>query len=134
MLDLFRLLVVVFLIMHGLVHLVWFLASWTSIRLGFGDGAWILPGEFTIDGKAGKLWGLGALVVLALFSLAAFGLLLKEGWWAGIANLGIFLSFGVVVPWWRQSPGSVGVTAVITNLVLMFLLALPVGVELTAAS
>ena len=66
MLDLFRLLVVVFLVMHGLVHLIWFLASWTSIRVGFGDGAWILPGNLTIKSKVGKLWGIGALAALGL--------------------------------------------------------------------
>jgi hypothetical protein len=132
MLEVFWLLVVAFLFMHGLVHLLWFLASWTSVRLGFGDGNWILPGEVTIGSKVGKLWGLAALVVLAFFTVAAVGLLLKEDWWSGAANIGLFLSYGVVVPWWRQSPGSVAITAVFTNILLMFLLALPLSVDLTA--
>ena len=38
MTDLFRILVVVFLAMHGLGHVIWFLAAWTRCRSGFGEG------------------------------------------------------------------------------------------------
>ncbi len=130
MLELFRILVIVFLVMHGLVHVLWFIASWTHFRSGFGDGRWILPGEVTIRSPLGKLWGIGSLVVLALFLLGALGLALGLPGWVNPTNIAIFLSYGVVVPWWRQSPGSIGVTAVITNLALMFLLALPLAVDM----
>ena len=124
MLDIFRILVIVFLLMHGVAHIIWFLASWTSIRTGVGDGSWILPGDVTIRSPIGKLWGLGALVVMALFVAGAVGLLLGEPWWANATNLGTFLSFGVVVPWWRQAPGSTAIYSIIANLILMFVLAL----------
>jgi hypothetical protein len=131
MLEFFRILVIAMLCIHGLLHGIWFLASWTSIRTGFRDGAWVLPGEFSIRSPLGKLWGLGALVVLALFSLGAIGLVAGDPGWTNVTNLRVFLSFGVVVPWWRQSPGSVGVSAVITDLVIMFLLALPLAEDIT---
>jgi hypothetical protein len=133
MLDLFRVLVVLFLIMHGMVHLLWFLSSWTSVRTGFRNGPWVLPGDVTIRSPIGKIWGLGGVVVFVLFSLGALGLVLREPAWANWTNLGVFLSYGVVVPFWRQSPGSVGVTAVVVNILLMFLLALPLADELIAA-
>lgn len=133
MLEFFRILVIVFLVMHGLVHVIWFVASWTGIRTGFGDGAWILPGEVTIGSPLGKVWGIGGLVVLGLFVLGAIGLAAGAPGWINPTNLAVFLSFGVVVPWWRQSPGSVGVTAVVTNLALMFLLALPIALDMVAA-
>jgi hypothetical protein len=119
--DIFRLLVVVFLWAHGLAHIIWFLASWTSVRTGVGDGPWILPGDITIHGRIGKALGLLALIVLVLLVTAGTMLLADLPNWRLIANLGVFLSYAVVVPWLRQAPGSWGVTSVIANLVLMFL-------------
>jgi hypothetical protein len=119
--DLFRLLVVALLCLHGLTHVIWFLASWSSVPTGVRDGAWILPGDITIRGRAGKVFGLLALVVVILFVMAALMLLAGASRWSGVANLGIFLSFGVVVPWIRQGPGSWPAMAVVANLILMFL-------------
>ncbi len=121
MLDLFRILVAVMLVMHGLSHIIWFLASWTSVRTGVGDGPWILPGDVTIKSPLGKALGLLALVVVVVFVTAGAMLLAGLADWNGIANIGIFLSYGAVVPWLRQSPGSWGVTTVIANVILMFL-------------
>jgi uncharacterized membrane protein YphA (DoxX/SURF4 family) len=119
--DLFRLLVAVMLVMHGISHIIWFLASWTSVPTGVGDGSWILPGEVTIRGRIGKALGLLALIVVVVFTTA--GLMLAAGLetWNGVANIGVFLSYAAVVPWLRQGPGSWAVTSVIANIVLMFL-------------
>lgn len=119
--DLFRLLVCTMLLMHGLSHVIWFLAAWTTVPTGVGDGAWILPGEVTIRGRIGKALGLLALVVVAVFTTAALMLLSGSETWNGLANVGVFLSYAVVVPWLRQGPGSWPLTSVIANIVLMFL-------------
>lgn len=132
MTDVFRILVVVFLAMHGLGHIIWFLAAWTPIRAGVRDGPWILPGNVTIRSPIGRLLGLLALVVLIAFVVAAVGLLSKEPWWAALTEIGVYLSFVAVVPWLRQSPGTTPINAIIANLVLMFLLALPLSVDITA--
>jgi hypothetical protein len=124
MLEAFRILVVIFLLMHGAAHIIWFLAAWTQVHTGVGKGSWVLPGEVTIRSPIGKLWGLAALVVIALFTLGAVGLLFQQPGWPNITNLGVFLSFGVVVPWTRQAPGSIAIYAIVANLILMFLLAL----------
>jgi len=132
MLDAFRLLLSALLCMHGLLHLIWFLAAWTPVRAGVRDGAWVLPGDVTIRSPIGKVLGLLALLVVAIFIFAAAGLLLKQIWWAGWAEVGVFLSFGAVVPWLRQSPGSTALTAIIADIVLMFVLALDLSVDVTA--
>lgn len=134
MLDLFRLLVVVLLAMHGIAHLLWFAAAWTPIRTGFGEGAWILPGDVTIRSPFGRVLGALAVLVTITFVLAAIALLLQQPGWTSIANTGIFLSFGAVVPWMRQSPGSSAITIVIADIVFMFLLALPLSVDLTGGA
>ena len=117
----FRILVAIMLLMHGVSHVIWFLAAWTSVPTGVGDGKWILPGEITIRGRVGKALGLLAPIVVAVFTVAGLMLLAGLAGWNGIANIGIFLSYGVVVPWIRQGPGSWPLTSVIANVILMFL-------------
>jgi hypothetical protein len=120
-LDLFRLLVAIVLVMHGLSHILWFLASWTSVPTGVGGGKWILPGDITIRGRVGKALGLLALIVVTVFTAAGVMLLAGMEDWNGIANIGVFLSYAVVVPWIRQGPGSWPLTSVLANIILMFL-------------
>lgn len=134
MTDLFRILVVIFLAMHGIGHIIWFLGAWTSFKVGVKDGPWILPGNITIRSPLGKIWGLLALLALVVFISAAVALLGMDDTWRQLANLGVIVSFIAVVPWLRQSPGSTPINAIIANLVLMFLLALPLSVELTGAA
>jgi hypothetical protein len=132
MTDLFRVLVAIFLVMHGLGHVLWFLAAWTPVRSGFGTDRWILPGEVTIRSPLGKLWGIVALVVVLLFVAAAMALLAGSLNWRAMANSGVVLSFGVVVPWARQAPGWTAINAIVADLVLMILIALPLSVDMVS--
>jgi hypothetical protein len=132
MTDLFRILVVLFLAMHGIGHVIWFLAAWTRVRSGFGSGRWILPGDVTIRSPLGRLWGIFALVVTLLFVGAAMALLAGALSWRAMANSGVILSFGVVVPWARQAPGWTAINAIIADLVLMILIALPLSVDIVS--
>lgn len=131
MLELFRLLLVVFLVMHGIGHSIWFLAAWTPVRAGVRDGSWVLPGNVTIRSPIGRVLGLLALAVVVIFVVAGIGLLLRQPWWAAWTEVGVFLSFGAVVPWLRQSPGTTALNAIFANLALMFLLAIDLSVEVT---
>lgn len=119
--ELFRVGVAVLLIMHGASHVIWFLASWTSVRTGVGDDAWLLPGDITIRGRIGRALGLLALIAVAVFVSAGLMLLAGMETWNGVANIGVVLSYAVVVPWLRQGPGSWPLTSLAANLVLMFL-------------
>ena len=119
--DAFRILVALMLVMHGVSHVIWFLSAWTSVNTGVGDGKWILPGEITIRGRVGKALGLLALIVVFMFVTAGLMLLAGMENWNGIANIGIFLSYGVVVPWVRQGPGNWPLTSIVANIILMFL-------------
>ena len=132
MLDLFRVLLALLLVMHGLLHLIWFLAAWTSVHTGVGDGPWMLPGQVTIRSAIGKVLGLVALTATALFVFAALGLALKQPWWAAWAEMGVFFSWASVTPWLRQSPRSTATSALVADIVLMFVLALDLSLEVTA--
>ncbi len=128
--DFFRILVAFMLVMHGVSHVIWFLSAWTSVNTGVGHGKWILPGEITIRGRVGKALGLLALVVVALFTTAGFMLLAGMEGWSGTANIGIFLSYGVVVPWIRQGPGNWPLTSVVADIILMFLVTPEISSEI----
>ena len=130
MTDLFRILVIVFLALHGIGHVIWFLAAWTRVRTGFGEGRWILPGDVTIRSPLGKLWGLVALLVMLLFVAAALALLSGSLTWRSLANTGVILSLGIVAPWARQAPGWSAINAIIADLVLLILVALPLSVDM----
>ena len=132
LLETFTLLVAVMLCMHGVSHGLWFMASWTSVETGVGDGPWILPGDITIKGRVGKALGLLALIVVFVFVTAALMLLANLPEWRSVANVGVFLSYGVVVPWLRQGPGQWPLTSVMANIILMFLLALPISVDIAS--
>ncbi len=132
MLDLFRVLLVVMLCLHGITHIIWFMAAWTKVDVGVRDGPWILPGNVTIRSPIGRVLGLLALVALVVFLVAAGALLLQLPGWRSVANIGVFLSYGAVVPWLRQSPGSWALTTVAANIVIMFLLALPLSMDVTS--
>jgi hypothetical protein len=131
--ELFRFLVVVFMLMHGVGHVIWFLAAWTPIRAGVGDGVWSLPGNVTIRSALGRVWGALALLALVLFVWAAMALLAGSLSWRGLTLLGIVASFVAIGPWRRQSPGSTWLMAILADLVLLILLALPLSVEITRA-
>jgi hypothetical protein len=131
--ELFRLLAVTFLAMHGIGHILWFLAAWTPIRAGVSDSAWSLPGDVTIRSALGRVWGLLALAAMIAFLAAAVALLGAWAGWRGFTYLGVVLSFVAVGPWRRQSPGSTWLMAILADLVLLFLLALPLSVEITQA-
>jgi hypothetical protein len=127
---LFQVLIVLLLCSLAVMHVIWFLAAWTRVRTGFGEGRWILPGDVTIRSPLGKLWGLVALLVMLLFVAAALALLSGSLTWRSLANTGVILSLGVVAPWARQAPGWTAINAIIADLVLMVLIALPLSVDM----
>jgi hypothetical protein len=122
--DIFRILVVIFLVMHGIGHIIWFLAAWTPIDTGVKDGRWVLPGNVTIRSPLGKLLGLVALLATLVFVGAGVGLIMGQLWWASWTYVGIFISFAAVVPWIRQSPGWTPVNAIVADLALLFVITL----------
>ena len=130
MTDLFRILVIVFLIMHGIGHVIWFLGAWTSIRVGMKDGPWILPGNVIIRSPLGRLWGLLALLALIYLEAAAVALLGQSASWRQMTYVGVIVSLVAVTPWLRQSPGSTPINAILADMALLFVLALPLSEEL----
>ena len=128
--ELLRLLLVAFLVFHGLSHIVWFMVAWTPWKFDIGNEPWILPGDVTLTSWVGRIVGLVALVAMGFLLVGAVVLFGQEAWWRGVARWGALLSMVVVLPWWPRMPHHIGLQAIIANIVLMFLIALPLSIEI----
>ncbi len=92
------------LIAHGLANLGGFFASWLSGDLGFGPGAWLLPGKVTLKSNPGRLLSLAWLLSTVFLLMAGAGLLTAQPIWLPLALAGCGLSLVVIVAWWRAIP------------------------------
>ncbi len=137
MTDLFRILVVVFLAMHGIGHLS--SGSWPRGRRcvsGFGAGPLDPAGRrHHPAARWARLWGIVALVVMRRSSWPPRW----PSWPARCSGApsptaGVILSFGVVVPWARQAPGWTAINAIVADLLLMILIALPLSVDMVTGA
>jgi hypothetical protein len=92
------------LIMHGLANLGGVVAPWTANLSGFADAPWLFKGGVTLRSVAGRasslLWLLSTLLLIG----AGVGLLLGEAWWLALAILGAAFSLGVIFLWWKAVP------------------------------
>jgi hypothetical protein len=99
--------VAIVFIVHGIGHILFFLAAWTSIPVGFTDRAWILPGDFTRSSAVGRVSGLIWLAALAGFVGAGVRLLGGNEVWQTLALAAAVVSLAVIVLWWNTvTPGS----------------------------
>jgi len=92
------------LIMHGLANLAGVIAPWTANLSGFTDAPWLFKGGVTLRSLAGRasslLWLLSTLLLIG----AGVGLLLGEAWWVTLAVIGAAASLGVIFLWWKAVP------------------------------
>ncbi len=95
--GLFRNALAALLVIHGLIHAVGPLATWGLVE--FED----IDGEPTIGLSDGVADVLGVLWLVALVALVAAGVavLLRRGWWRGVALIGVVISQVLVVLWWE---------------------------------
>jgi hypothetical protein len=93
------------LILHGFLHLFWFLTSWDLIDVpGISRTPTILDDDIPI----GVIRDLGALWLLGLvaFSIAGYGAIVNYRWWKGVAFGSAIVSFIVTIFWIHEAwPG-----------------------------
>jgi len=92
------------LIMHGLANLGGVVAPWTANLSGFTDAPWLFKGGITLRSLAGRASSLLWLFSTLLLIGAGVGLLLGESWWPMLAILGAAFSLGVIFLWWKAVP------------------------------
>ena len=111
------------LVMHGLGHAMFAMATWTQIDVGFTASPWMLPGAVTPDSLVGRISAVVWLLALVGFLIAAVGLVTNAAWWPGYAVGAAALSLAVLLLWWNTiTPGSRGWAAFVDVAVLLALL------------
>jgi hypothetical protein len=92
------------LIMHGLANLAGVIAPWAANLAGFKDAPWLFGGGVKFSGLAGRasslLWLLSTLFLIG----SGVGLLLGETWWVALAVIGAAFSLAVIFLWWKAVP------------------------------
>jgi len=121
-----RWLLVIVMVMHGIGHIMGFLAAWTKIPVGWRDAPWLLGGGYHITSPVGAAWGLLWLVVLIGFVGAGLGLIWSQPWWLALAVASAVVSLVAILPWWTSAPLGAAVGGVVVDLVILWL-ASPLG-------
>ena len=107
---------------HGLAHISGFLASFTSVDVGYHtDNAWIFRGDITLKSDFGKIFGMLWLIVAILFLIAAAGIIFSLSWWTNIALAAAVVSLIVIVPFWNTVPPGAKAGAVFDLIILILL-------------
>jgi hypothetical protein len=96
--------VAIFLILHGLVHLLWFVVPWRIMEVdGLPYSTTIIGGRIDVGQGGirfvGLLWILGAIA----FVIAGIGLLFSAPWWWTATLLAAIYSLFLSVLGWPDS-------------------------------
>lgn len=101
-----RTIIGIFIILHGLVHLLYFGQSLRYFELQSGmiwpDGSWLFSGRLEIQ-VVRTFVAIWCVLVAAGFIITGIGLFLSAGWWREILILSTFLSVLLFVVCWNGS-------------------------------
>jgi cytochrome c biogenesis protein CcdA len=99
--SVWRWLVIVILLAHGIGHIIGLLESWTSIPAGFTNQPWILSDTVTIESAVGRVFGLLWLAAMIAFLGAGIGLFTHQEWWRIMTVGAAVISLVAILPWWN---------------------------------
>jgi hypothetical protein len=92
------------LIMHGLANAAGFAEAWLPGARGFSAQPWLLGSEVGMKSGIGRVFGMLWLLTTIGLVAAGAGVLLRAGWWQPVAISAAALSFVVILLWWRAVP------------------------------
>jgi len=115
----------VFLIVHGLVHLLYFGQSWRFFELQSGmlwpDGSWAFSKLLGIE-KTRKLAGIFCFLAAAGFVTGGIGLLIRQVWWQSvIVGSAVFSAVVFILLWDKkmQKLHDKGAVNILINLAIL---------------
>jgi hypothetical protein len=116
-----RTILIIAIIAHGLAHLSGFVAAWSTADVGFSARWMFLSSELSLHSSAGKLFGLLWLAAAGTLVAAGAGLFWQRAWAVPLALTGAVLSLAVILPWWNTVPPGAKLGALFDLLVLALL-------------
>ena len=117
-----RYVLAVVLIGHGLANMAGVIAPWTKSTQGFSDRPWIFSRGITLRSTVGRLFSLVWLLSTIGLVAGGVGLLTGQTWWRTAALIGALASLVAIVPWWRTVPPGARAAAAVDFILYAFLL------------
>ena len=110
----------IFLILHGLVHLLWFVVPWQLTEVdGLPYTTTIIAGRIDLGGNGirfvGFLWILGTIA----FVVAGIGLLLSASWWWPVTVGAAIYSLFLCLLGWSESKWGALIDAIIVAVLII---------------
>lgn len=125
-----RIAAAIFVAMHGLGHIIWFMATWAQWSLGGAGRADLAKHEsdFLVPALSpmGKVVGLLALAVLIGFVASAWGIWQQTDWWPQLIMGSAAVSMLVLVMIWNPVM-TVSIRALLANVGLAAATLMPWG-------
>lgn len=111
--QLVRLGLAVVVVVHGVVHILGFLATWELAEIG-------TLGRPSLEAGSGPPLAFGLLWLVAMLGFVAsgIGMALETAWADGLAKASAVVSLVVTIPWWSDA----WVGAVVSAVILVALL------------
>lgn len=116
-----RMILAIPLMAHGLAHLSGFIAAWSAADVGFSTSWMFLSSELSLHSSVGKLFGLLWLAATGTLVAAGAGVLWQRSWGAPLALSGALISLAVILPWWNTVPPGAKLGALFDLLLLVVL-------------
>ena len=131
-----RVVAAIFVAVHGLGHVIWFMSTWAQPALG-REGRVELEARrsyFLVEPieVAGKVLGILSLLVLVGFGAAAWGIGIQAPWWPEVLIGSAVVSLPVVIAMWNPV-GTVSARAFLADLVLAAAAFMPWGEKILGA-
>ena len=117
----FRIIIAIPLITHGVAHISDFIAAWASGGKELSPKPWIFPSDFTLSRTGIRAYALLWLFAALCFACAGLAILFGQVWFPTIAIIGAVLSLLAIVPWWNTVQFSAKTGAIFDMIVLLVL-------------
>lgn len=130
-----RYIVAVVLLAHGIGHIMPFMAAWTPkiSKVGFSDASWIFSGGVGVESPIGQAFALLGMVALIGFITGALGLVAYQTWWPTITVMAAAISIVTIVPWFNAWPTGNMIGALLVDVAVLVALLPPWGQQLVHA-
>lgn len=119
--NIWKIIMLGMLVMHGLGHITGFLTAWIKLPMGFTEKPWIFSSGVTMYSVLGKVFGLIWLAAMVLFLLAAYNLFTGQAVWLTYAVLASVCSLIVILPWAKTVVPGALYGGTIANLVILLI-------------
>lgn len=121
-----RIAAAIFVAMHGVGHVIWFMCAWTPSALGKLRRAGFISEP---NGMAGKALGVVSLIALIGFAASAWGIWTEASWWPPFLMGSVALSVPVLLGIWNPF-GTVSFNALLADIGLGAATLMPWGERL----